>query len=657
MDFDPSSGSLLLDEPDCDYSLVLKMTLDTGESSNASDVEVTYDPSLLSVDAVNPGDAYDDYFYTEIDSGIGRILVAAANINIAPVTTGTYTFVTLDVTLLGGNSIDLAITENGGTLDSNIASSTTNNDLLSSTTDASFSVTGSCSITPTPTVTVTAASTTRVIGGGGGGGGGVGTVPPYTPAVSTVIVTTPVPSVSGSVPILTTPVSQTVVPTPGVSTLPSSTFVGPTIPSVSTQGTQPSNTGGPDGSVTNPSAGTVSPTSGQPDPGDVILVEDGEDNKNILIPKESGDIQIVDLDTGDVETIPLSEDVDIDEEDIIFFDQDADEISFVDVKNRDITHIDLDTGEVTKYNGFNDDIKIEDASADFSGLDLGHVIVDPSNGDTILEYVDGRKTHFYPSITHPITLDDPDIGKIVVDPRTFTIFLKEAESGKKSEFNITDSKEISTSVLDISIRDGILRITHVDTGKVFVVDSLKETISLSDSSISNLVLDLKERKLRVLDLVTNKLIIVRFSDTYRAIDSDFDMDPLDEPIVDDNSVDTQEAGIDWMLLGLGLLGLIPLLFFLWFIIALLKKKQIIIEVYDNGDKSPISGVVCELYDLKNEGKKIKSRVKTNSKGVGSFSVSPGDYEVIIHGNGYRMYSDTVVVYEEDELLSVYLDKI
>ncbi|MEO6728631.1 MAG: Ig-like domain-containing domain [Candidatus Dojkabacteria bacterium] len=128
----------------------------TGEDSNAADLEVTYNTSQITVlDAdpmlpgvqIIPGNAYELFFANDVDTGTGTIRIGAASF-ITTLTTNAL-FATIQFKSNPGilaTTFHITFTGVGDTLDSNIAETTTSNDLLTSTTDGTPTfITSSCS--------------------------------------------------------------------------------------------------------------------------------------------------------------------------------------------------------------------------------------------------------------------------------------------------------------------------------------------------------------------------------------------------------------------------------------------------------------------------------------------------------------------------------
>ncbi len=122
----------------------------TGQSSNGADLEVMFDPSQVEILDLDPnipgiqirsGTAYETYVFNEVDPNIGRIRMAAGSFE-NPLTSREL-FATVDFAGRPGATVgNFTIRVNGFgpevSLDSNIADSNTNLDLLTSTVDGSY---------------------------------------------------------------------------------------------------------------------------------------------------------------------------------------------------------------------------------------------------------------------------------------------------------------------------------------------------------------------------------------------------------------------------------------------------------------------------------------------------------------------------------------
>lgn len=120
---------------------------------NAADVIITYNPSLISVtDAdgsvsgvqIGEGVAFPEYYGNIVDTNNG--VIRLTGVNRTGVLNGSAVFAYIDFTFSAGANPAFAITftGSGATLDSNIASSSTNNDLLTSVTNYSTTYPSAC---------------------------------------------------------------------------------------------------------------------------------------------------------------------------------------------------------------------------------------------------------------------------------------------------------------------------------------------------------------------------------------------------------------------------------------------------------------------------------------------------------------------------------
>ncbi len=143
-DFNPTSGQLLAG---CKTGLNIDANA-TGQTSNAADIEVQYNPNeidILDSDSSIPGiqikagNAYETYFGNDVNSSLSRIRLAGASFvgNL----TSRKTFATIEFQSKPGvtsTSFQIKFSGVGATLDSNIADSSTSDDLLSSVGNGSY---------------------------------------------------------------------------------------------------------------------------------------------------------------------------------------------------------------------------------------------------------------------------------------------------------------------------------------------------------------------------------------------------------------------------------------------------------------------------------------------------------------------------------------
>jgi hypothetical protein len=126
-----------------------------GQSSNAADIELYYKPAEIDIlDSVSsiagtqikPGDAYETYFGNDVNTTTGRIRLAGASF--VGQLTDKKVFATIEFTSkpnITSTSFSIKFDGVGATLDSNIADSSTSDDLLSSVSNGTYTfATGSC---------------------------------------------------------------------------------------------------------------------------------------------------------------------------------------------------------------------------------------------------------------------------------------------------------------------------------------------------------------------------------------------------------------------------------------------------------------------------------------------------------------------------------
>lgn len=130
----------------------------SGQSSNAADMVINYTPGLTIVDQdstipgiqIETATAYDSYIYNLVDTSNFRIRLAASSFSV-PLTTNDK-FATIQFT--GGSgpvSFSINFSGSGSTGDSNVANTLTSNDLLTSVSNASFTINpGACADDQTP---------------------------------------------------------------------------------------------------------------------------------------------------------------------------------------------------------------------------------------------------------------------------------------------------------------------------------------------------------------------------------------------------------------------------------------------------------------------------------------------------------------------------
>lgn len=143
-DFNPSTSQLLAG---CRSAINIDANV-SGQTSNAADIEVQYNPAEIDILDSNPnipgtqiksGNAYETYFGNEVTPSLSRIRLAGASF-VGNLTTRK-TFATIEFQSRPGvtsTSFQIRFTGVGATLDSNIADSSTSDDLLSSVTNGNY---------------------------------------------------------------------------------------------------------------------------------------------------------------------------------------------------------------------------------------------------------------------------------------------------------------------------------------------------------------------------------------------------------------------------------------------------------------------------------------------------------------------------------------
>lgn len=125
-----------------------------GGSSNAADIIVEYDPILIEVTDIVPGNTYQNYFGKVINNGLLRLTGASLSSNFT--TWGTFATIKFRPRVNNGTAyfnIRFTGANQYNTLDSNIADSVTSNDLLTSVQHGFYSFTsGSCLTDTSPPI-------------------------------------------------------------------------------------------------------------------------------------------------------------------------------------------------------------------------------------------------------------------------------------------------------------------------------------------------------------------------------------------------------------------------------------------------------------------------------------------------------------------------
>lgn len=142
--FNPSARAF---ERQCQRSIDIIIDA-TGEISNAAEIEITYDPSQITITdsntsisgiQVQPGNAFETYFYNQVDIINGRIRVAGASFLGTLSTSRVFATIHFTSSASATNTaFQINYTGLGDTLDSNIADAVTNDDLLSSITNGNY---------------------------------------------------------------------------------------------------------------------------------------------------------------------------------------------------------------------------------------------------------------------------------------------------------------------------------------------------------------------------------------------------------------------------------------------------------------------------------------------------------------------------------------
>jgi len=132
----------------------------TGEVSNAMDIEITYDPTQISIiDSdpniagiqVRPGNTYEAYFSNQVDTNSGQIRLAAGSFVGTLSSRGVLATIELTAPAVTTSSFTIRFQGVGATLDSNIADANTSNDLLTSVTNGTYTfTTGACATDAQP---------------------------------------------------------------------------------------------------------------------------------------------------------------------------------------------------------------------------------------------------------------------------------------------------------------------------------------------------------------------------------------------------------------------------------------------------------------------------------------------------------------------------
>ncbi|MCA9386586.1 carboxypeptidase regulatory-like domain-containing protein [Candidatus Dojkabacteria bacterium] len=149
--FNPSTKSF---ERTCQRSVSIDINPE-GELSNAAEIEITYDPSVITIVDQNPniagiqiqpGNAFETYFYNEVNVTTGKIKLAGASFVTSLSSNKTFATITFTSSALAtSTNFTIKFDYPGATKDSNIADAVTSNDLLSSVVNGSYTfINGPC---------------------------------------------------------------------------------------------------------------------------------------------------------------------------------------------------------------------------------------------------------------------------------------------------------------------------------------------------------------------------------------------------------------------------------------------------------------------------------------------------------------------------------
>lgn len=171
----------------------------TGQNSNAADIEVNYDSNDVTIIDYDTGQAntqiieasaYTKYWGNQTDTGTRRIYLAGGALPDPNITlTSREVFASIDFAFTGAGpqTINFTIRMDaiGNTVDSNIADTTTGNDLLTSVVHGSYTFdTGPNCIGYVPTTLTPPVATPTNTNGGSGGGGNNNPTPIQSPGLT-----------------------------------------------------------------------------------------------------------------------------------------------------------------------------------------------------------------------------------------------------------------------------------------------------------------------------------------------------------------------------------------------------------------------------------------------------------------------------------------
>jgi len=131
---EPAEGSFAVNQ-----EFEVKVILDTGDfATDATDVRLDFDPAVLEVSKVTPGQIYDDYPAKRIDSANGVVVINGIT-SLTKTFKGRDTFATLTVKgLKKGKAVLLLEFSPGATNDSNVVATKIAKDVLSEVEGAGF---------------------------------------------------------------------------------------------------------------------------------------------------------------------------------------------------------------------------------------------------------------------------------------------------------------------------------------------------------------------------------------------------------------------------------------------------------------------------------------------------------------------------------------
>ena len=132
-----------------EIKLVVDINTD-GAATTTTDFYVTYDATKLILTDITPGIIYDQYIGKEINNATGVGSITGLASSTTKLFTGTGTFATLTFKGIAPGSPQISIKHTPGDRnDTNVVDIETNNDILSSVTPATITLSGTA---PTPTV-------------------------------------------------------------------------------------------------------------------------------------------------------------------------------------------------------------------------------------------------------------------------------------------------------------------------------------------------------------------------------------------------------------------------------------------------------------------------------------------------------------------------